>query len=158
MLSNSCLQSFLLLNPSTSVPSRSPYLPPPFFFCLFILPSLQIQCGGTGGLTSTLLLCIAAGPNCRSLTQTHRAALSLAGHTVLQQTAQQRQRQLQPPQFNTPSHPSASTTSHLKRLQLNHYCKEREGSRSSKGRQEGKKNEAEKDRGCIKESERMSLR
>ncbi len=66
------------------------------------------------GLTSTLLLCIAVGPNCWSFTQTYWAALSLAGHTTLQQTAQQQQRQLQLPQFNTPSHPSASTTTTLK--------------------------------------------
>lgn len=70
-------------------------------FCLCILPSLQIQCGGTVADVGFFPSLYSAGPNCWSLTQTDRAALSLAGHTMLQQTAQQQQKQLQPPQFNT---------------------------------------------------------
>lgn len=100
-----------------------------------ILPSLQIQCGGTAadaGFSSSLY---SAGPNCCSLAQTGRAALSLAGHTMLQQTAQQRRRQLQRPQFSAPLAALVILRKHLKRLQLNHYFKEgEEGDERTRGR------------------------
>lgn len=78
------------------------------------------------------------------LFHTQKAALSLAGHTTLQLTFQQQQRQLQPSQLNAPP------------LSVNHYTKE--GRKHEWGRRlEGNKNETEENRGYIKESERMSL-
>ena len=61
-----------------------------------------------------LLSAFSGGPNCWSLTQTDRAAISLADHTMLQQTAKQLRGRLQTPQFNTPLPPSPSSTTTLK--------------------------------------------
>lgn len=74
------------------------------------------------------------------LSRTQRTALSLAGHTTLQLTSQQQQRQLQPSQLNglPPRHPLTPTLcihrNHLKRLQLNHYSKEGRKQRGEGGR------------------------
>lgn len=98
------LLSHLALSLSASVSLR-----------LCIPPSLQIQCGGTAadvGFSSSLY---SAGPNCWSLTQTDSAALSLAGHTMLQQTAQQRRRDNCSLHSSTPPHhPLHPTTNTLK--------------------------------------------
>lgn len=115
------------LNPFTPAPSRPLGLSPSCHH-------LQIQRGGTAADAGFFLPPLySAAPNCRSLAQTGRGALSPAGHGALQQTAQQqRQQQAETTAASTVRRPPPQTLLKAPIKPLLFYG--REGSR---GRREG---------------------